>query len=210
MRKKRITLESDFSKHRSYKLRSFLVKSCDDLRQEFIVMEMIRKVREVLLEAGVAVKIHAYDIIPLSAGSGLIEFLSDTRSIDSLKKSSSMGNLLAIYRRNFGLNLDEALDNFMRSLAGYSLLQYLLMIKDRHNGNILIDSEGCVVHIDFGFVLGHSPGGLNFENSPFKFTREYVEMLGGRKGRHFEQFQQLLVEGLKATRKHSETILSSL
>ena len=34
----------------------------------------------------------------------------------------------------------------------------MLGIKDRHNGNILIDREGRLVHIDFGLVLGRAPG----------------------------------------------------
>jgi len=47
---------------------------------------------------------------------------------------------------------------------------YILQIKDRHNGNILIDNAGHIIHIDFGFILSIAPGGINFEKAHFKLT----------------------------------------
>lgn len=50
-------------------------------------------------------------------------------------------------------------------------------VKDRHNGNLLLDEEGHIIHIDFGFMLSNSPGGVNFESAPFKLTRELLEVI---------------------------------
>mmetsp|Transcript_8530 Transcript_8530/g.13150 ORF Transcript_8530/g.13150 Transcript_8530/m.13150 type:complete len:109 (+) Transcript_8530:2719-3045(+) len=78
-----------------------------------------------------------------------------------------------------------AKQNFMKSMAGYSLLCYILQIKDRHNGNILLDSRGHMIHVDFGFMLSNSPGNMNFEAHTFKLTQEYIDVLGGLRSKFF-------------------------
>ena len=93
-------------------------------------------------------------------------------------------------------------------MAGYSLLCYILKIKDRHNGNILIDSKGHVIHVDFGFMLSNSPGNMYFEKAMFKLTREYVEAMGGPRSRDFNRFKKLMVKGFLAVREHAEQIIS--
>lgn len=55
-------------------------------------------------------------------------------------------------------------------------MSFCPQVKDRHNGNLLLDEEGHIIHIDFGFMLSNSPGGVNFESAPFKLTRELLEV----------------------------------
>ncbi|KAJ1978018.1 Phosphatidylinositol 4-kinase pik1alpha (PI4-kinase)(PtdIns-4-kinase) [Dimargaris verticillata] len=101
----------------------------------------------------------------------------------------------------------KAQDNFMRSLVGYSLITYILQLKDRHNGNILVDKEGHLVHIDFGFMLTNSPGSMGFEMAPFKLSQEYLDVLGGVDSVKFAEFRELMIKGFMALRKYAENII---
>ena len=108
--------------------------------------------------------------------------MADTIALDSLKKkfpSDKEWNLDIFYQRYFYKKYEEAQKNFTESLAGYSILTYLLNIKDRHNSNILIHRDGRVIHIDFGFILTCHPGFIEFETAPFKLTKVILIYING-------------------------------
>jgi phosphatidylinositol 4-kinase B len=100
--------------------------------------------------------------------------------------------------------------NFCESLAAYSLITYILQVKDRHNGNLLIDADGHVVHIDFGFMISNSPGNMSFETAPFKLTREFLEVMDssadGKASELFDYFKVLCIQGFLAVRRHTQRI----
>ena len=64
-----------------------------------------------------------------------------------------------------------------------------------------------MIHIDFGFMLGNSPGGVGVEAAPFKFTAEYLDVLHGVDGPAFKEFRKLFHDGFEAARKHSERLI---
>ena len=68
------------------------------------------------------------------------------------------------------------MSNYILSSAGYCVLTYFLGIGDRHLENLLINNEGKMFHIDFGFILGKDPKPYP---PPFKLCKAMVEGMGG-------------------------------
>ena len=201
---------SPFNSFKTYQIKNFIAKANDDLRQELLAMQLIKTFESIFKKKNLPLKLHSYEILITSNNSGLLEFLNSTSSIDGIKKSLkklyNTTNLNHFYHIFYNKNFFSAQKNFIESLAGYCLICYYLQIKDRHNGNILLDLKGNLIHIDFGFILGISPGNLNFESAPFKLTKEYVEILGGENSDEFKYFKKLICDGMIECKNHVEIL----
>jgi phosphatidylinositol 4-kinase A len=199
---------SPFGQVDGWRLASFIMKAGEDIRREALVMQVISKMNQWFnteLPESIRPFLRPYTIMCVGGDAGLIECLSDSKSIDEVKKRTDGFESLRDYferafgppsrrrRKGFGppppppmageVNFEVAQDNFLRSLVGYSLVCYVLQIKDRHNANILLDRQGHIVHIDFGYVLGDTPKmgkvPLFSERAPFKLSQEFWDVLGG-------------------------------
>ena len=207
---KEIKETSPYKNFKSYKLVNFIAKADDDLRQELLAMQLIKFFDKIFKKENIQLKLHPYEILITSSSSGLLEFLQNTSSVDGIKKKmvTESKSLCLFYKKYFKENFEEAQINFTRSLAAYSLICYYLKIKDRHNGNIMVDMYGSIIHIDFGFILGISPGGINFENAPFKLTKEYVEIMGGKDSLYYQMYKDLMVKGMIICKKYVDDIVN--
>ena len=213
-KEKELKDKSLFGKLNSYKIFCCIIKTNEDLRQEQFATQLINEFYQIFKLENTGCWLNTYEIISTGNNSGLVEMVNDSLSLDQLKQKTNHISLKDFYINYYGNgNVDsplykKAMINFVSSLAGYSLVCYFLQIKDRHNGNILIDKEGHIIHIDFGFLLSNSPGkGLKFENAPFKLSNDMVDCLGGVKGKYFMEFRKLLKKGFLAVHKHRHKII---
>jgi len=194
-------------------LTSFLVKSNDDLRQEVFIMQMIRYFNSIWPPE--LCWLNCYYIEATGPDTGLIQTITASSDLDALKRDDKYTSLRQLFIERYGEPSSEgfkkAQDNFARSLAAYSAVMWILQLRDRHNGNLMLDDEGHYFHIDFGFCLGHSTGkgiGGLVECSHFKLTEEYIEVLDGRKSEVFERYCQGCVAAMRASYENARTITS--
>jgi len=201
----RIKKDSPFGALPHWRMLPLIVKFGDQMLQEEFAMQLIVQFRRIFQDSGVPVKLCPYRILAISAKSGFIEPIPNSLSLDKLKKQHT--NLLNFFIQAFGQPSEppfkEAQKNFVKTLAGYSIVCYLLQIKDRHNGNILLDACGHLIHIDFGYFLGKV---IKFEKVPFKLTSEFVDVMGGYDAPCFKQYEQLCFEAFLAARKNYNKI----
>ena len=213
----RIKNTSPYGYMPNWRLLAVIVKTGDDLRQEQLAFQLLLCLKSIWEEERVPLWLRPYRIIATSNDAGMIEPILNAVSLHQIKKHGGSDgvatSLLSYFYSQFGPATSEpflkAQENFISSCAAYSLACYFLQVKDRHNGNILLDTHGHLIHIDFGFILSNSPGrNLGFETSPFKLTAELVDVMGGGGSDMFRYFKMLLLRGLVAARKHHERIMT--
>ena len=215
-RKFKLARNSIFGGQQGWSLKSIIVKAGDDCRQELMAVQLITEFHNIFLQDGLRAWLRPIKVLVTSSHSGLIETVTDAHSIHSIKcKLPKDYSLSKYFDEKYGKGSRQhylAKRNFVESMAGYSIVSYLLQIKDRHNANILLDEEGHVVHIDFGFMLSNSPGGINFETAPFKLTREFLEVMDsdkdGKSSELFDYFKILCIQTFLTCRKHADRILN--
>ena len=205
--------QSLFGKLNSHKIFRCIIKTHEDLRQEQFATQLINEFYQIFQLEHTGLWLNTYEIISTGNDSGLVEMVNDSLSLDQLKHKVDHISLSDFFLHYFGNgnfnsnNYKQAIKNYIASLAGYSLVCYFLQIKDRHNGNILIDNKGHLIHIDFGFLLSNAPGkGIKFETAPFKLSKDMIDVMGGVTGKNFEEFKKLMKKGFAAVNKHRHKI----
>ncbi|KAI8827015.1 uncharacterized protein EV422DRAFT_582645 [Fimicolochytrium jonesii] len=192
----RIRASSPYGRQPNWRLFSVIVKSGADLRQEQLALQLIKEMQRIWRAANVPVWVCYFQLLITSEQSGIMETIRDSISVHSIKKNAYAKQmnenglpftLYDYFVKEFGhpgsTRFGQAQDNFMRSLAAYSVICYLLQIKD-------------------------SPGSVGFELAPFKLPQEYVDILGGLGSEKFREFRELMKECFLALRKEADEIVA--
>ncbi|KGL78302.1 Phosphatidylinositol 4,5-bisphosphate 3-kinase catalytic subunit delta isoform, partial [Tinamus guttatus] len=175
---------------------------CTDLRQDMLTLQMIQLMDILWKQEGLDLRMTPYGCLSTGDKTGLIEVVmhSDTIANIQLNKSNMVATaafnkdalLNWLKSKNPGEALDQAIEEFTLSCAGYCVATYVLGIGDRHSDNIMIRETGQLFHIDFGHFLGNfkTKFGINRERVPFILTYDFVHVIQQGKTNNNEKFER--------------------
>ncbi|KAI6645867.1 Phosphatidylinositol 3-kinase catalytic subunit type 3-like [Oopsacas minuta] len=191
--------------------RLVMFKRGDDLRQDQLVLQMVSLMDRLLRREGLDLKLSPYHVQPVSPTDGFVEFVHNSTSVqDILGKEGSIQAYMKKHNPDLSTRSGikaEAMDNYVRSLAGYCVASYLMGIGDRHLENLLITNSGKFFHIDFGYILGRDPRPFP---PPMKLSKEMVEGMCGTASKEYEEFRGHCYSAFLILRRHANLILNLL
>lgn len=156
-----------------------IFKVGDDCRQDVLALQVIAMCKNIFTSVGLTLYVLPYQVTATGPGMGVIDVVPNATSRDEMGRAK-INDLLAFFIAKFGsedtVAFQQARLNFIQSMAAYSVVCYILQIKDRHNGNIMIDGYGHIVHVDFGFLFDIAPGVSIFSR---KFGRAIKYKIAG-------------------------------
>ena len=182
-----------------------MFKYGDDLRQDQLILQMINYMDSLLKNIHLDYEFTIYKTLATSKSDGFVEFVPDSTTIYQIIKKKTMREYYEELSNHDEKELNKKLESYINSCAGYCVVTYLLGIGDRHLENLMIDKNGRLFHIDFGYILGKDPKPMP---PPIKLCKEMVQCMGGKDSKGFADFQQKCVNAYWVLRENARVIVN--
>ncbi|XP_042231376.1 phosphatidylinositol 4-phosphate 3-kinase C2 domain-containing subunit alpha-like isoform X2 [Homarus americanus] len=196
-----------------------IFKVGDDLRQDMLVIQMIRLMDKLWLKEGLDLKVVTFSVVPTGDKIGIIELVKEAETLRKIQTEYGVTGSFQdrpiaewLAKQNPSqLEYQRAVDNFTASCAGYCVATYILGICDRHNDNIMLKTSGHLFHIDFGKFLGDAQkfGSFKRDRTPFVLTSDMAYVINGgeKPSDKFQSFVDLCCRAFNIIRRNGQLLL---
>ena len=203
----------------NWRMSAITVCSNFDSRQEALVSQLVGYYSAAFEAASLPVFMHGYKVVPTSKCGGIIETVPSAHSLRAIKSHCDYpGSLVVYFEKAYGGTAESphfklAVDNFVASVAAYSVVCYLLGIRGRNEGNMYLTEKGHLVHTDFQQIFAADKTTtplMAHAEAPFVLTPEMVELMGSVFSETFANFASVCGQCLVVARRHFPQVSAML
>ncbi|XP_053378976.1 phosphatidylinositol 4,5-bisphosphate 3-kinase catalytic subunit alpha isoform-like isoform X2 [Mercenaria mercenaria] len=202
----------------------YIVKDGDDLRQDMLVMQLIRLMDMIWKYTSRDYCITSYECMSMDDHFGMIEVVSGAKTVCDIEMHKQTGVMATTSMHEWlynesgqGQRYLEAVRKFTHSCAAFCVITYILGIGDRHSDNIMLKVTGQLFHIDFGHFMNHKKDkfGMKRERTPFVLTKDFITIVtkGDQKvndNAEFNNFLYICLEAYMTIRRNGTLFLTLL
>lgn len=208
-----LRVDAEIEKNNITKNIQFLIKKDRSVRKEQIVACLIKMLQSKLIYQSQRGNLETFDPVPtydimvISDDIGIIEFVRDSKTLERIAKEGYSSLINYVLEHNEREMPKLIKDRIFKSLAISSCMAYILGLRDRNMGNILMNKQGQIFHIDYEYIM-ESPKTNVFGEPVIKVTREMIEILGGEQSQYYAKFKEYIINVFDILRLYKQTVFS--
>ncbi|KAH9110627.1 hypothetical protein AeMF1_014638 [Aphanomyces euteiches] len=152
-----------------------IFRSDEDVRQECLVLQLIRLMDELWRDLGKDYAIEPYKCVSTGPTTGIVQVFRHSvtraaiqRRIGGMIAWKDDRSIMSWISANNGDSHSymTAVDLFLRSCAGYCVATYVLGVGERNSANIMMTKEGRFFHVALRNFLDHPKNLVSYDASP--------------------------------------------
>ena len=180
-----------------------------DIRPNLITMQLYNIFHTIWCENKIKIKMPLYDVITTGRNKGLIQMIPESKPYEEIyhQKNFKLKKYLIL---NSGISEEDIFENFLTSLVGYSVANYIFGITQRNRKNINIQKNAEIFYTSYEHLLNHYSKMFGDRGEPFYISKYFIEYFGGKNGEKMQLFRKKFEEAYLILRNKGRDIISLL